>query len=269
MIDLQVQRREVESHLQSAVRLHLNLTCGKLNNVQEEFKETTRKLEEKYEKVTRKIEEKFEETKRELEKQKEVTRELEGEFGEAKRELEKHKEVTKKLEEKFEEVTRKFEDKVSMTQFPEEYTWEINRFSKVQNQAKKGEKTLIRSPPFYYFGYKFRLGLHPNGNTRGKDTHLSLYFQLMKGECDAKLSWPFQGILKFKLIDQQEDADDRQTIVKTPFGLPEDSGKIFNRPLRDANGWWGMPDFVPLTKLKERRYIVDGTIVIQVQVTPE
>ena len=58
---LQVQRREVESHLQSAMRLHLDLACLKLKNTQEatrkleekfnnsqrEFNETTRKLEEK------------------------------------------------------------------------------------------------------------------------------------------------------------------------------------------------------------------------------
>ena len=249
---MQDQRRKVESHLQSAVRLHLTLTCGKLNNMQEEFKETTRKLEEKYEKVTRKLEEKF---------------------GETKRELEKHKEATKKLEEKHKEVTRKLEDKVSvlenrLTRFPEEYTWKISRFSKMQSQAKSGEKTEIHSSPFHYYGYKFRLWLHPNGRGDAKDTHLSIYFILMKGEYDAKLSWPFQGILTLTLIDQQEHAKDRENIVISFTAIPSNK-EVYGRPLTAENTGWGFAKFVPLSKLTERRYIVDDTIFIQVQVAPE
>ena len=168
---MQVQRKEVVFHLQSATRLHLDLTFAKLNNMQEEFKETTRKLGEN--------------------------------FGETKRELEK----------KYEEVTRKLEDKVNvlekrLMQFSQDYTWKISRFSKVYSQAKNGQKTFIWSPPFYYFGYKFKLELCPNGKDLGKDTHLSLFFHLLKGEYDARLSWPFQGKLKFTLIDLQEDAED-------------------------------------------------------------
>ena len=281
---LQVHRREIESHLQSAMRLHLHLTCAKLNNMQGEFKETTRKLEEKYEKNTRRLEEKFGESKRELEKQKEVTRKLEEKVGETKRELEKQNEVTRKLEEKFgetkreleqkyEEVTRKLEHKVNvlenrLMQIPEEYTWKISRFSKVQRQAKSGEKTSIYSPPFYYFGYKFRLWLFPNGKNRGKDTHLSLYFHLLKGEYDARLPWPFQKIMKFTLIDQQEDAGDRKNIVMSLTGIPSDK-EVVERPLTSENRGWGFTEFVSLTKLIERRYIADDTIVIQVQVAPE
>ena len=248
---MQVQRKDVEFHLQSAMTLHLDLTCAKLNNMQGEFKETTRKIEEKYEKNTRRLDEKF---------------------GEIKGELEKQNEVTRKLEEKYEEVTRKLEDKVNvlenrLMQCPQEYTWKISRFSKVQREAKSGEKTSIDSPPFYYYGYKFRLALFPNGKNRGKDTQLSLCFNLLKGEYDAKLSWPFQGIVDFTLIDQQEDAKDRENIVVSFTAIP--SRVEFGRPLTFENSGWGFPVFVSLTRLNERRYIMDDTIVIQVQVSPE
>ena len=46
MYFVQIQRKDVESHLQSTVKMHLDLACVKINNTQEEFKETTRKLEE-------------------------------------------------------------------------------------------------------------------------------------------------------------------------------------------------------------------------------
>ena len=47
MFILQIQRREVESHLQAAMRLHLDLACVKLSDTQKKFQETTKKLEKK------------------------------------------------------------------------------------------------------------------------------------------------------------------------------------------------------------------------------
>ena len=47
MFLLQIQRREVESHLQAAMRLHLDLACVKLSDIQKKFEETTKKLEKK------------------------------------------------------------------------------------------------------------------------------------------------------------------------------------------------------------------------------
>ena len=47
MFLLQIQRREVESHLQAAMRLHLDLACLKLSDIQKKFEETTKKLEKK------------------------------------------------------------------------------------------------------------------------------------------------------------------------------------------------------------------------------
>ena len=47
MFVFQIQRREVESHLQAAMRLHLDLACVKLSGTQKKFEETTKKLEKK------------------------------------------------------------------------------------------------------------------------------------------------------------------------------------------------------------------------------
>ena len=47
MFILQIQRREVELHLQAAMRLHLDLACVKLRDSQKKFEETTTKLEKK------------------------------------------------------------------------------------------------------------------------------------------------------------------------------------------------------------------------------
>ena len=47
MFILQIQRREVESHLQAAMRLHLDLACVKLGDTQKKLEETTKKLEKR------------------------------------------------------------------------------------------------------------------------------------------------------------------------------------------------------------------------------
>ena len=47
MLILQIQRREVESHLQAAMRLHLDLACVKLGDTQKKFEETTKMLVER------------------------------------------------------------------------------------------------------------------------------------------------------------------------------------------------------------------------------
>ena len=224
----QVQRREAESHLQSATRIHLDLACVMLNDTQEELKETTRKLEEK--------------------------------FNSSQREL---NETRRKLEERINalELNRQM-------QCPEEHRWKISGFSEVLRQAKTRQKVRIESDPFYKYGYKCNLILYPNGNGSRKNTHLSLYFVIMKGEYDAALPWPFHKNVTISLIDQQENLNDRMNIVKS-FML--DSERInFARPVTDKNTPLGFPEFMPQNQLKKRRYVVDDTLFIQVKVaTPQ
>ena len=63
------------------------------------------------------------------------------------------------------------------------------------------------SPSLYTHkrGYKFRLNVHPNGYDTGKGSHLSVYAQLMKGEYDSDLVWPFEGDIRIELLNCKED----------------------------------------------------------------
>ena len=47
--------------------------------------------------------------------------------------------------------------------------------------------------------------MYPNGDSDGKNTHLSVYVSLLKGKYDAILPWPFSKTVTFALIDQQEN----------------------------------------------------------------
>ena len=175
---------------------------------------------------------------------------------------EEFKETTRKLEEKFNKARRKLEEKVIALesrpmQCQEEHTWKISCFSEVLRRAKSGEKSIILSDAFVKYGYKFRLRMHPDGNGNVKNTHLSLYFVIMKGEYDAVLPWPFHKKVTFTLIDQREDPNSRKNIVKSYTADPE--LKTFARPVTDENGGLGYKKFVSHDQLKERHYMVEDT----------
>ena len=63
------------------------------------------------------------------------------------------------------------------------------------------------SSPFYTHnrGYKFRLKVYPNGNDDGSGTHLSVFAQLMRGEYDNELEWPFEGDIRVELLNWRAD----------------------------------------------------------------
>lgn len=180
---------------------------------------------------------------------------------------------------KFEETTRKLEERVNhlekKIQCSEEccnsFTWRISNFRDVLRKAISGEKTDLESTPFYRCGYKCKLnmGLNEDGSEdEDEDTYLSIYIIIMKGENDAALTWPFHKQVIFTLIDQQENANNRENIVTS---LTDTSGpkicKFFARPVTDENIGLGFVNFVSNKKLEERRYILDDTIFIQVRIT--
>ena len=203
----------MESHLQSATRIHLDLACVKLHDTEATLNET-------------------------------------------KVELKKTAELLKETREKVD--TRLF-------------IWKIDGFNEILRQAKAGETQTIISDSFYTenrtesYGYKLKVEMHPNGYKSGKNTHLSVFIVVMKGEYDAILPWPFKKKVKFTLIDQQEDPDKRENLTGelTAFNQPH-----FLRPVGKDNLGWGYTQFISHNKLNSRRYIVDNTLFLQVEVGP-
>ena len=146
------------------------------------------------------------------------------------------------------------------------FTWKITNFGEaLRKAAKSGWNTLVDSPPFYACGYKCSLNLIPNGSKSGEHTHLSIYIRILKGENDAILTWPFQKKVQVRLIDQQENANDRKDIVMS-FSAHNDS-ECFGKPVNDENQFGcGFPQFVSHENLLERRYVVDDAVFFQVRI---
>jgi hypothetical protein len=71
------------------------------------------------------------------------------------------------------------------------------------------------SPPFYSYpgGYKLCLRIDPNGMLDGRESHLSVWVYIMKGEFDDFLKWPFTGKVTVQLLNWLSDRGHIQNIV--------------------------------------------------------
>ena len=78
-----------------------------------------------------------------------------------------------------------------------------------QYASKKESGDGWDSQPFYTHlqGYKMRLNVYINGNDTGEGTHISVFTEIMHGEFDHQLKWPFCGSMNIVLLDQEGDED--------------------------------------------------------------
>ncbi len=137
--------------------------------------------------------------------------------------------------------------------------WKIPQFSQRMADAQTGRYTSIFSLPFHTgrYGYKMCLRLYILGDGIGKNTHMSLFFVVMKGEFDNILPWPFTHKVTFKLINQTGSRDIIDTFQPDPMS------SSFRKPKSDMNIASGCPRFASHTELKNNGFIVDDTVFIK------
>ena len=82
------------------------------------------------------------------------------------------------------------------------------------------------SKPFYTHpgGYKMCLNVFVNGIGKGKNSHVSVFANLMKGDLDSELEWPFQGEIIVGLRLESED-----DIIKALVFGPKSPAKATQR----------------------------------------
>lgn len=103
------------------------------------------------------------------------------------------------------------------------------------DDAKFERKRSIYSPEFYSSpqGYPMKARLFLNGVGDARDTHLSIFFILMRGEYDPLLQWPFPYRVNLTLLDQSTP-EDRQSHLSN-FFWPALTSTCFQRPRSDMN----------------------------------
>ena len=138
--------------------------------------------------------------------------------------------------------------------------WKIESYQRKRQDAIKGVKTFLYSPPFYsdQFGYKMCAKIYMNGDGSRRGSHLSLFFVLMRGDYDTLKTWPFQKKITMMLLDQGNG----DHMIYTFHSDPQSSS--FQRPKSDTNIASGSPLFIPLDSLNNRQYIKDDVMFIKV-----
>ena len=138
--------------------------------------------------------------------------------------------------------------------------WKIEGYQRKRQDAISGVKTALYSQPFYsaQHGYKMCAKIYMNGDGFGKDSHLSLFFVVMRGEYDALQTWPFQKKITMMLLDQGNG----DHMIDAFHSDPQSSS--FQRPKSDMNIASGFPLFMPLDSLNNRQYIKDDVMFVKI-----
>ena len=121
----------------------------------------------------------------------------------------------------------------------------LNNFLK-----RKQLNSIFYGPSFYthYQGYKMCIKVYANGEGDGKDTHVSVYVQLMAGEYDDQLQWPFVGDIEFMLLNWLENNEHH----KKTLSINASSGLV--RALQgDYGKSWGFSEFILHSSLRYNR----------------
>ena len=86
-------------------------------------------------------------------------------------------------------------------------TQSVCDFTLTEFTKRKQFNNVYYSPPFYTHphGYKLCIKVYVNGHGESKDTHISIFASLMRGDYDNSLQWPFEGDIVVKLLNWRED----------------------------------------------------------------
>ncbi|XP_062567709.1 TNF receptor-associated factor 2-like [Saccostrea cucullata] len=153
---------------------------------------------------------------------------------------------------------------LELTTYDGTLIWKISEWGKRRSEAQSNQVTSLYSPIFYTNknGYKMCARLYPNGDGMGKNTHMSIFFVVMRGNFDALLMWPFSYRVTFMLLDQNNKEHQVDSF------RPDPNSSSFKRPTTEMNIASGCPLFIPLSKLDDPSlaYVKDDTMFIKLVV---
>ena len=80
------------------------------------------------------------------------------------------------------------------------------------------------------------LRVDANGFGNGKTTHVSVFVNLLEGEYDDQLKWPFRGDITIQLLNQSSDKGHREMTVPFHDTLDDEyAGRAVGQ--KRAKGW--------------------------------
>lgn len=153
---------------------------------------------------------------------------------------------------------------------PPQLSWRITDIENILSQAREKRSTVLESSLFYSanHGYKLKLYVYPNGDITNKNNWLSVFLVIMEGEYDALLPWPFHQRITFILVDQQEGSEEKKNIVMELTTDPTLSSCAKPAAGKVVKPSIGFARFVTHKNVKTRGYIVNDSLLLQVEVHP-
>ena len=93
-----------------------------------------------------------------------------------------------------------------------------------------------------------RIRVDLNGDITSQGTHMGVYFQLMKGEYDDCVVWPFDKQISLILIHQDSKKKCKEFSWNSDETHDGKSLVNYQKPKNDYNRPRGYPDFITLEK---------------------
>ena len=143
----------------------------------------------------------------------------------------------------------------------------IPNFARKLNEANSSNgKEHINGDPFYSsHGYKMRIFVHLNEGFRGFTRYMGVYLQLMQGDNDDCLKWPFDKRVTFIVVDQQNNRSRVDNFEKRVAPAGE---RPFDKPSVESKVGFGLPKFMLHSALRSRQYVRNHTVYIAVAIEP-
>ena len=170
----------------------------------------------------------------------------------------KQNERIKSLESQLIRVTSKNDGK---------FTFRMPSFNQHKTSA-----SLFFSPSFYTSqgGYKMCIRVVANGDGQGKETHISVYAVVMKGDYDDNVDWPIRGIVTVELLNHLQDRNHHAIRFTYPDGKGDVSTQRVMQGDRAKRGY-GKTRFIAYTDLgfnreKNCQFLKDDCLYFRVNV---
>ena len=137
-------------------------------------------------------------------------------------------------------------------------------------RQKRKANAVWYSPSFYTFanGYKMCLRVHANGNGTSMGHSMGVFLNMMSGEFDDQLRWPFKGEITIELVNQSVKGENwRRTITQADLLM---SNRAFHRvSVGDrADKGWGFAKFILHNNLhtpaEGKDFLVNDTVNFRV-----
>ena len=133
----------------------------------------------------------------------------------------------------------------------------------IHNYTRRARANDVYASKSFYShqgGYKMALIIYPNGESKQRGTHLSVYMRLLAGEYDSSLRWPFKGTVTIQMLRANRTWDFEKTII-----LNESSNYGCTKlPVNGlSNQLWGFSEWVPKREL-ESDFLIGDAVSLRV-----